>query len=43
MLYLTKGRSVNAPEMTLPTVLQMPTMEMRKAASLEEIPGRTGD
>ena len=39
MIHLTKGKSVNAPEMTLPIVLQMPTMEIRKLAWLAEMPG----
>ena len=36
--HLTKGRSVKAPEMTLPMVLEMPTTEMRKAAELAATP-----
>ena len=36
--HLTKGRSVKAPEMTLPMVLEMPTTEIRKAAELAATP-----
>ena len=35
---LTPGKSVNIPERILPIVLQMPTMEMRKAAFTSETP-----
>ena len=36
--HLTKGRSVKAPDMTLPMVFEIPITEIRKAAELSVTP-----